>query len=64
MPDPTRAAIAPRPLCAASELLGRRHRVGAEIRAHVVGTADGIVWHFCSRRCLLVWWAMRLDAAS
>ncbi len=46
-------AIAPRPLCAASWYLGRRHRGG--VTGYVVRDRSGLEWRFCSPRCAMVW---------
>lgn len=60
--DPTRAAVAPRPLCAASLQLGERHRVGADPDGYRV-VFRGHIWHFCSARCLTRWASAALSAA-
>jgi hypothetical protein len=51
--DPCRAAVPTRPLCAASERLGRRHRVG--VAGYLVRDRDGHVWRLCSPGCAMVW---------
>lgn len=62
-PDPCRAAIPQRPLCAASGLVGCRHRIDAAV-VFAVQLVDGRVWRFCSERCLTAWHEVLAGAAS
>ena len=43
MSDPLRAATGPRPLCAGSEIVRRRYRVGSDIDAFVSCFADNAI---------------------
>lgn len=52
IPRPERAAIPTHPLCAASLVTGRRHRVGPEPLELRYGDR---VWSCCSWRCVRVW---------